>query len=287
VLGYAPRMSDSLRPPVNVLLGDWAARVRADREQVERCREVEDPTDFYAPVMHRFHLDPRRTDDEVLEVLLEHARADETWLDVGAGGGRYALPIALRVREVVALEPSPAMIATLRAGMAEAGIDNVRVVESHWPMDLAAPTADVSLLAHVGYDIGAIGPFLDAMEAATRRLCLAMMGESAMATVATLFWHEIHGEPRVRLPALPELLVLLLARGRLPEVRLVDRAAPSFESVDEALAMARRQLWVKEGSAKDRRLVELVGERLLERDGRLTFDDRPSKIGVVSWEPRR
>ncbi|CAN5622726.1 class I SAM-dependent methyltransferase [soil metagenome] len=278
-------MVDSLRPDPAVALADWAARVRADREQVARCREVEDPTDFYAPVVHRFQLDPRRTDDEVLAVLLEHARADEMWLDIGAGGGRYALPIALRVHEVVAVEPSAAMVATLRAGMAETGIDNLRVVESHWPMELDAPTADVGLLAHVGYDIGDIGPFLDAMEAATRRLCLAVMGESAMTTVATLFWHEIHGEPRVRLPALPELLVLLLARGYLPEVRLVDRLPPSFESVDEALAMARRQLWVKENSAKDRRLVELLGERLLGRDGWLTFDDSASRIGVVSWAP--
>ena len=54
-----------------------------------------------------------------------------------------------------------------------------------------------------------IGPFLDAMEAATRRRCVAVLGEGAMTTTATLFWEPIHGEPRVRLPALPELLTLL------------------------------------------------------------------------------
>jgi len=278
-------MSDALRPAATAALADWAARVRADREQVDRCREVADPTDFYAPVVHRFHLDPRRADDDVLAVMLEHARPDEVWLDIGAGGGRYALPIALRVREVVAVEPSPAMAETLRAGMAESGIGNVRVVQSRWPMESEPPTADVSLLAHLGYDVGEIGPFLDAMEKAARRLCIAVMGESAMTTVATLFWQDVHGEPRVRLPALPELLVLLLARGRLPEVRLVDRVAPAFESVEEALAMARRQLWVREGSAKDAVLARLVRESLLERDDRFTFDRHPSKIGIVTWPP--
>jgi hypothetical protein len=111
------------------------------------------------------------------------------------------------------------------------------------------------------------------------------MGEAAMTTVATLFWADVHGEPRIRLPAMPEFLTILLARDRLPEVHWVDRPAPTFESADDALTMARRQLWLREGSAKDRRLVALAGERLKEREGRFTWDDRPSRIGVTWWSP--
>ena len=86
-------------------------------------------------------------------------------------------------------------------------------------------------MAHVGYDIEAIGPFLDAAEAVARRLCVAVLGEGAMTTVASLFWAEVHGEARIPLPALPELLALLVARGRLPEVRIVDRKPPTFDSL--------------------------------------------------------
>src|SRR5215212_11045569 len=145
---------------MNDLLEAWAARVTADHEQVERCREVADPADFYAPVVSRFRLDPRRTDDDVLAVLLRLARPDDVWVDVGAGGGRYALPLALAVREVVAVEPSPAMVATLVADAAAAGISNVRVVQAHWPIGDAegargwgasAPSADAGLIAHIGY----------------------------------------------------------------------------------------------------------------------------------------
>jgi hypothetical protein len=106
-----------------------------------------------------------------------------------------------------------------------------------------------------------------------------------MQTTAALFWQPIHGEPRVRLPALPELLVLLIARGRLPEVTLVDRTPPTFASLDEALAMARRQLWLEEGSAKDEKLHRLVLETITERDGRYAFEWTPTKIGIVSWLP--
>jgi len=85
---------------------------------------------------------------------------------------------------------------------------------------------------------------------------------------------------------MPELLVLLAARGRLPSVTLVERAPPTFESLDEALAMARRQLWLREGSQKDELLRRLVGETVTARDGRYSFDWTPTNIGIISWSPR-
>jgi SAM-dependent methyltransferase len=275
-------MRDPLSPTPDELLAAWAARVQADHDQVDRCREVADPADFYAPVANRFRLDPRRTDDPTLTVLLAHAEPTDTWLDIGSGGGRYALPLALRVREVLAVDPSPAMLAVMADDARAYKISNIRSINARWPM-AEFPPADVALMAHVGYDIGPMGPFLDAAEDSVRRLCVAVMGESAMTTVATLFWERIHGEARVRLPALPELLSVLLARRRLPEVRLVDRAPPTFESVDEALEMARRQLWLRPGSTKDQLLAALVRDTVSQRDGRWAFEWQPTKIGVVSW----
>jgi len=277
-------MGDSLRPSVAAALADWAARVHADREQMERSREIADPADFYAPVADRFRLDPRRRDDPTLDILLSRAHTEETWLDIGAGAGRYALPLALSVEDVIAVEPSPRMVELLREGMREHRVSNVRVIQSAWPLP-DPPLAEVSLMAHIGYDIAEIGPFLDEMERVTGRLCLAVLGQSAMTTVASLFWQPVHGEARVRLPALPEFLVLLLARGRLPEVKLVERRPPTFQSVEEGLAMARRQLWVAEGSQKDGRLRELVREHLRELDGGYTFDRDGARIGIVSWSP--
>ena len=278
-------MSDPLRPAVGDVLDAWRARVVADKDQVDRAREVEDAADFYAPVTSRFRMDPRRTDDETLNALVALARPDDVWLDAGAGGGRYALPLALRVREVVAIDPSASMLNALSEDAATHGIENVRVIEARWPMT-DPPSGDVGLMAHVGYDMGDINSFLDQLEAQSTRLCAAVMGESAMTTVATLYWNQIHGEPRVRLPALPELVVLLMARGRLPEVDLVDRSPPTFASIDEAHAMARRQLWVREGSARDERLGKLSAESVSEREGRFAFEWSPTKIGIVSWPPR-
>jgi SAM-dependent methyltransferase len=267
-------------------LADWRARCLADKHQVERAREVADPPDFYAPVTSRFRMDPRRTDDDTLNGIVGLAEAADVWLDVGAGGGRYALPLALHVREVIAIDPSPSMLGTLAEDAAAFGMTNIRAIEARWPMTNDAPRGDVGLMAHVGYDIAEIGPFLDAFESASRRLCVAVMGESAMTTVATLFWERIHGEPRVRLPALPELLTLLEARRRVSTVTLVDRSPPTFAGLDEAHAMARRQLWLREGSEKDGLLRALVEETASQKEGRYAFEWTPTKIGIVAWPPR-
>jgi hypothetical protein len=115
---------------------------------------------------------------------------------------------------------------------------------------------------------------------------VAVLGASAMQTTGTLFWRGVHAEDRVRLPALPEFAALLFARGRLPEITLVDRIPPTFASFDEALAMARRQLWVRAGTAKDETLTALARDALTEREGRFAFEWTPTKIGIVAWSPR-
>ena len=87
------QMPNVLRPSAAAALGDWAERVRANREQVERFREAA-PADFYAPVAGMFRADPRRRDEPALEALRGLLKPTDTVLDIGAGGGRYALALA-------------------------------------------------------------------------------------------------------------------------------------------------------------------------------------------------
>lgn len=273
---------DLLRPTAEAAADAWAARVRAGREQIARLREVEEPHDFYGPMASRFGQDPRRRGDAALDTLRSMTTPAQTWLDLGAGGGRYALPLALEVALVHAVEPSPAMVGVLRQGMLEHAIDNVEVHQGEWPMAGEAPTADVALMAHVGYDVEGFGRFLDAAEQAAQR-CVVVMRTDGAGRASHALWPEIHGEPRVAYPMLPELLVLLVARGVAPAVTLVDRATWGYHSREQLLESLRRLLWLRPGSEKDRRLVHLVGERASERGGLWEVDWTPLQDGVVSW----
>lgn len=265
---------------------DWAERVRRNREQVERLRETPEDADHYAPVAGMFRDDPRRTGDDVLDRLIAIARLDDTWLDVGAGAGRFAFPLAMAVREVIAVDPSAAMVATLREGAREHGITNVRIVEGRWPDAAAAlgpmPAADVSMIANVGHDTEGIGPFVDALDRATRRECIAVMLEQPPAAPAAPFWLAVHGEPREPLPALADFVDLLVARGTPPEVELLDRPAREWGSREQVLTFLRRQTWVVPGSAGDERLQAAL-DAVLNPSGSLPAT--PSRVGIVRWVP--
>ena len=267
----------------------------ANREQVERLREIPDGADFYAPVQSLFRADPTRTDDPILDALLDLVRPGEVWLDVGAGAGRFALPIAR------ALDPSGGSVVALD----RVGFDARRPARDrrglrdrerpHGRGALAARRmrgavrrleADVALIAHVGYDIEAIGPFLDALEAAAGRLCVAVLMERVPASAADPFWPPVHGETRVPLPALPDLLELLEARGRRPSVTRLAIEPRRFESRDALESFIRRQMWIDPAGRKEKKFQAALDALVVNEGDGWTIEGRgPSDVGVVTWTP--
>jgi len=157
-------------------------------------------------------------------------------------------------------------------------------VTSRWPA-ADPPQADVCLISHVGYDVEDIGPFLDAMEASATRLCVAVLLSRAPAAAAEPFWPAIHGEERVPLPALGEFLALQLARGRLCDVRIGERAAQSYPTREQVVAFLRQQLFVEPGSAKDTALQAILAKRIADNGGRFSVATEPTPLGVVTWRP--
>ncbi len=266
------------------LLGEWGRRVRANNAQAERVREAPERPDFYGPIASSFKADPRRTDEPALDILRGLVVRGETWLDIGAGGGRYALPLALAGAKVIALDPSPGMLGVLREAQAEYGVDGVTTIESRWPANEPV-AADVTLISHVSYDIAEIGPFLDAMEAAAARLCVSVLLADAPASQAASLWPAVHGEERDLLPALPEFLALLLARGKLPSVWLGERGPAGYPSLEAIEGFAMQQLFIEpEGrfAASARKAIRDVAT---ERDGKFYLASKPMVLGVVTWKP--
>jgi len=276
-------MNDPLRPTRSEALTAWANRVRANRDQAEAYREGEPPKDFYAPMAASFRADPLRTDEPALDALRNLVLPGETWLDIGAGGGRYALALAQKAGKVVAVEPSAGMRSVLGDGMTQYGISNIEVIPATWPFE-PPPAVDVAFISHVGYDIEDIGPFLDAMERAASRLCVAVLLYEAPASVAAGAWPPVHGVERAVLPALPEFLTLLLARGKTPEVRLAGVRGPAlYDDAEIARRFLRHQLFIQEGGAKDALLAAwLESHRTAEG---IRIADHPLPIGVVTWIP--
>src|SRR5512145_2580481 len=129
--GFRKRKSASSWPPEVSAAGYWGAMVEAEEAQTNELRSDE-RSDYWAGLSALFKQDPHRHDDPDGDVLSRFLNEDSTVIDVGAGAGRVALPLALKCREVVAVEPSAAMCKDLRELASEYDIANVEVVESTW-----------------------------------------------------------------------------------------------------------------------------------------------------------
>ena len=269
----------------------WTARVVGNREQAERLREESDGGDHYRPIASAFRADPRRTGDLALEALLELASGDDVWVDVGAGAGRFALPLALHVKRVIAVEPSSGMRAELAQMQLEHGVMNVEVREQRWPSDDTeiSSMADVALISHVGYDIEPIGEFLNTLERSATRECVAILYDRSPGSLFWEVWPAVHGEEQVHLPGANEFVELLEARGAQVDAveigRGGDRQRFVFGSPDDAMGWARRRLWLAEDSSRLPVLRDAVAELMIERDGSWSLPDQPKQM-LIRWRAR-
>ena len=276
----------ALRPDPGDAVAAWRMLVAAEREQTESLPNRPRPEDFYGPIAEAFRDDPHRKGDALLELALPLARSEETWLDVGAGGGRYTLPLALAVRRVYAIEPSAGMREQLAASIREHGIENIETFAERWPSATSAvPIADVGFMSQVGYDIEDIGPFIDQLEAHTRRMCVVMLYDQTPLRYFAPLWPLVHGEPRVALPGLREFIALLFARRRAPSLSTITLAQRGFEDVEALHRASRRPLWVLPDTPEDERLGRAVRELALPVEGGVGLSAQRRVLGIVTWSP--
>lgn len=265
----------------------WRRRVERHHAQ---SRAVMDESalsgDFWRSLAPSFRADPRRTDDEALNAVSELAESCDSLLDVGGGAGRFAVALALEGKAATVVDPSESMIEQLREAADEAGADNVTAVLADWESAEPNP-ADAVLCSHVVYGVADIAPFVRKLSAhARRRVIMLSFVDSPQASVAPL-WEPVHGERRVNLPALPELMNVLWEIGVYPSVRMLTPTAPqSFESEEAALSELARRLFVGESASAQARLQSAAADFLeLTADGGLRIvGAKPARQGAIWWD---
>jgi SAM-dependent methyltransferase len=233
-----------------------------------------------------FRMDPYRSEDALLNRLREEISPRHTVVDVGAGGGRLALPLALQCQQVVAVEPSPSMASVLLQQAAEYGINNVSLIQARWEDAEVAP-ADAALCVHVLYTIQDIGPFVRKLEAHAREKVLIVLYKTAPQSQIYPLWQKVHEEERLPLPGLPQLEKVLKELGIDAQVEMLSPPPlRGFDSLEQATEELSRRLYLPPGSAKKARLMEMLPEQLEQVEGVFRIRvAQPLEPALVWWRP--
>jgi SAM-dependent methyltransferase len=197
--------------------------VEAQRRRLGTARP---DADRWGASASRFTADPRREPDPNLRAILEYVGPEHVVLDVGGGAGRYGLPIALRCKEVVNVEPSSGMGEAFEASAKEAGITNARWIGADW-LEAGAVEGDVSLVVNVTYFVRDAVPFLEKLVEASRERVIICTSITPPPNQGARLFELTYGESQAPVPDYRQLLGVLWEMGIVPDVRVLHDARAS------------------------------------------------------------
>jgi SAM-dependent methyltransferase len=214
--------------------------------------------------------------DEFLGVVAPHLGPHKTLIDVGAGTGRHALPLAERLEWVTAVEPSEGMRALIPPR------DNMTVVASTWE-DAAVAPADLVICCHVLYGVDDPVPFIAKMERSARERIFIMMREAPLHHPATVIRERMLGDEDPRVPRFSDLFMLLTEMGIAPDVNFIRYPiVQRYADIDDAVADCKALIGAGWDEAKGRSILQEV---LVEEGDELVFDGGITLSGIAHWRP--
>ncbi|HON40818.1 MAG TPA: class I SAM-dependent methyltransferase [Methanoculleus sp.] len=154
----------------------WKAIYINSPERLDKSRDPAAAWDRRAAAYRRVTRGEKEATRLELEIL--NLQGGETVLDVGAGTGRLAVPIAMTAAHVTALDPSEGMLNVLRERMAAEGLTNYSCVKMRWEDAVIGRDIEPHDLVIAAFSLG----FYD-LAAALEKL------DSAATRAVHLFWH--------------------------------------------------------------------------------------------------
>ena len=268
----------------------WATLVRARRQQMDAQLAAigGPPEDWWAgrsAMFARSIGDPAAAPPFGLQQIGDRLDRRETLIDIGAGAGRYSVPLSRVLAHVTLVEPSPAMTEHARAAFTAAGRDNFTIVEREWP-GARVPRASAVLMANVLAPVEDLEGFLrPALRRATDWLFIIHGSVGDRAAVPNRIAEAFHGEPHVPNPVAADLIPALHELGIYPDIVMgTRRFARRYDDLDQAAeAMAGAALVepTKRNLARIRRLLR--GALKPAADGRLALPVQELPIALMIW----
>jgi FkbM family methyltransferase len=225
------------------------------------------------------------------QVALLGLTSCETVLDVGAGTGRLALPMAHLVKSVTALDQSAGMLACLQENMAAEGIENIRCIQKSWQdvADGELEPHDVVLSSNsLGvYDLKEALSKMDAL--AKRAVYIFTFSDGKRDDGFRQFLREGkeggnggHGRHEAGPAGYLVIYNLLADMGILADIKFMNwQSDEHYASLDEAVAEWKQMHDVPD--EKEPQLREFLSPRMVKDEKGLCMH-RSHKQVLISWQ---
>lgn len=221
--------------------------------------------------------------DPLLEFILKSIDSNVTVLDIGAGDGRWAIPLARIARSVTAVEPDEDMLDILRENAKTEQL-RIKVVQSYWE-EADVVTHDIAVCAHAMYSATDLASFIRKMEQYARKACYTAIrlppADGVIGELSKTIYGRLYDSANA-LVAYNALYSLGIYANILVENDIYHWVDDTLE---EAFIRAKRHLKLESSSIYDKLIRETLSKRLLLSDNRFVWPDG-MRSALLWWSPK-
>jgi len=221
--------------------------------------------------------------DSNLDFVLQHLSENSTVLDIGAGSGRWTIPLAKKCALVTAVEPSSEMRDILKENIVSSRLNNVRILENTWEQ-VETEMHDFAVSAHSIYGSPDFAGFVHKMQQHTRAGCYLVLrlppADGVMAELNSVIYGTVHDSPNavIAYNALYEM-------GIYAGVQIEPEIYPwKNDTLEEAFLRAKRHLRLENDASIDGLVRQVLGRRLIRLDGGFVWPDG-MRSALLWWKP--